>query len=400
MRTVKIGDRLVGEGHPCFVVAEAGINHGGSAGVAEQLIEAAAEAGADAVKFQRRSVSHLLTRAAQEALYDSPHAYAPTYGAHRRALELRNEAWPALKERAAGLGLVFFASAWDLRSVDFLAALGVPCHKIPSACLTDPWLLDYAAQKGVPLILSTGMSTLEEIDKAVRIVRRHHDQVVLLQCCSHYPSDPAELNLRVVETYRRRYRVLVGFSGHELGLAPTLAAVALGATVVERHLTLDRTLKGSDHRASLEPADFRRLVEGIREVEAALGDGVKRCLPSELAARAKLGKSLVMRAPLPRRSVVMPGTLGAKGPGAGLSPSRYAEVMATALRADTEPDAPLCGSALKRRPFLARLRLAPRLLVAHYRLLTRLNRRPVAAREALRLTWIAVRPRCLTKTHG
>ena len=395
MPTVRIGDRLVGDGQPCFVVAEAGINHCGSARVAERLIREAAAAGADAVKFQRRSVEDLLTRAALEAHYDSVHAYAATYGDHRRALELPDAAWADLKACAEGLGLLFFASSWEPKSVDFLAALGVPCHKIPSPCLTDPWLVDYAAQKGIPVILSTGMSTLDEVDEAVRIVRRHHDRLVLLQCCSRYPSDPSDLNLRVMGMYRRRYGLVVGFSGHEVGLAPTLAAVALGACVVERHLTLDRTMKGSDHRASLEPDDFLRLVGGIRDVEAALGDGVKRCLPAELEARTKLGKSLILRQPVARRAALVTGSVGAKGPGSGLSPSRYAEAMATVVRMDTDADVPLSPLALKRRPFLRRLQLAPDVALAHYRLLRRLNRRLIAAREALRLTWVGIRPRCL-----
>ena len=389
---VRIGDRLVGDGQPCFIVSELGINHGGHVEVAERLIRAAADAGADAVKFQRRSVGDLLTRAAREAAYESPHAYAPTYGEHRQALELPDHAWPDLQALAAQLGLLFFASACDKRSVDFLAALGVPCHKIPSPCLTDPWLLDYAAQKGLPVVLSTGMSTLNEVDEAARIVRRHHDRLILLQCCSAYPSRPQDLNLRVMEVYRKRYKVAVGYSGHETGLVPTLAAVALGACVVERHFTLDRTMKGSDHRASLEPDDFKRLVEGIREVEAALGDGVKRFLLAELAAWAKLGKSVVAARPIARRAELTPGTVTFKGPGTGIPASRYAEVMAARVRDDVEADTCLSPAVLKRSPWRHRLFQVPVLLRAHYALLRRLNRRPVAVREAVRLTWLAVRP--------
>ena len=398
-REVRIGSRWVGDGHPCLIVAEGGLNHDGQVGKAEALIEQAAHAGADAIKFQRRHVDRLLAPEALETPYRGPHAYGDTYGAHRRALELPDEAWPRLQGLAESVGLLFFASAWDGPSVDFLDALGVPCHKLPSACLTDLLLVDYAAQKWhKPLILSTGMSTMEEVEMAVGIAEcheivRHFGGLVLLQCCSAYPSVPDDLNLRVISTYRDQFGWPVGYSGHELGLVPSLAAVALGACLVERHFTLDRTAKGPDHRASLEPHDFKRLVEGIREIEVALGDGIKRCLPSEEPARRKLAKSVVLRVGVPRKHILMPGDLEAKGPGTGLPAGHLAQAVGFAVREPLAPGTVLRGALLKRRQFWRRAARVPVIFMAHYRLLRRLNRRPVAFRAAVGLTWQATRPR-------
>ena len=394
MAQARIGDRWVGDGHLCLIVAEAGLNHDGQPRKAETLIEEAAQAGADAVKFQRRHIDRLLAPEALEAPYRGPHAYGDTYGAHRRALELPDEAWPHLRGLAESLGLLFFASAWDGPSVDFLDALGVPCHKLPSACLTDALLVDYAAQKGHPVILSTGMSDWHEVKEAVSIVWRHSVPLILLQCCSCYPSVPSDLNLRIIDAYRRAWPwAMVGYSGHEISLAPSFAAVALGACLVERHFTLDRTAKGPDHRASLEPHDFKRLVEGIREIEVALGDGIKRCLPSEEPARRKLAKSVVLRVGVPRKHILMPGDLEAKGPGTGLPAGHLAQAVGCAVREPLAPGTVLRGALLKRRQFWRRAARVPVIFMAHYRLLRRLNRRPVAFRAAVGLTWQATRPR-------
>ena len=236
------------------------------------------------------------------------------------------------------------------------------------------------------------MSSLEEVEAAVQIVWRHHHQLVVLQCTSAYPAVPGDLNLRVIWSYRRWLGVVLGYSGHETGLAPSLAAVALGACLVERHFTLDRGAKGPDHRASLEPDDFKRLVEGIREVEAALGDGVKRCLPSEEAARRKLAKSVVLKVGVPRRHVLMPDDLELKGPGTGVPAGQLAGVVGLVAREDLPTGTVLRLVGLKRRPLWRRRGWWPRLVRQHYRILRRLNRRAVAFREALRLAWAAVRP--------
>jgi len=271
VKAIRIGERLVGEGQPCYIVAEAGVNHNGERALALGLVDVAADARVDAVKFQKRSIPDLLIREALDAPYVNPNSLGATYGAHRERLELADDVWWELADHARKRGIGFFASAWDPPSVDFLEALGVPAFKIASADLTNLPLVEHVARKRRPVLMSTGMSEMEEIADAVGVVLRHTDQLVLLHCTSAYPANNDELNLRAMDLLRREFGVLVGYSGHERGLAPTEAAVALGAVVVERHLTTDRTLPGPDHAASLEPHGLELLVRNIRNVESALG---------------------------------------------------------------------------------------------------------------------------------
>ncbi len=338
MRTLSIGDRLIGEGEPAFIIAEAGINHQGDEQIALRLIEVAAAAGADAVKFQKRTVSRILTRAGLEMPYVNPNSFGPTYGEHKRALEFDLDTFRRLQRRAHELGLIFLASAWDEESVDQLEAINVPAHKAASAEVTNTPLLEHMARTGKPLLLSTGMSTLEEVDRAVASVRRHHDQLVLLQCTSTYPSDFEAINLRVINLYRQRYGLLVGYSGHERGIALGPVAVALGACVVERHFTLDRTMKGSDHAASLEPAGLEKLVRDIRATEQALGDGVKRMIEGEWPVRRKLAKSVVSAVDLPAGTILARHHLTTKGPGIGLPASDIERLLGGRVTRDVPAD--------------------------------------------------------------
>ena len=282
-RTITIGRRTVGDGQPCFVIAEGGVNHNGDPRLADELVRIAADCQADAVKFQKRTIHELLTRAALDKPYVNPNSMGATYGEHRLRLELAESDWRRLRDLAAGLGLEFMGSAWDRGSADLLDALDTPAIKTPSAVLTDLDLLEYIARKGRPMIVSTGMSTLEEVDQAVERIVRHTSELILLQCTSAYPSEFADINLRVMDTYRQRYGVLVGFSGHERGICVTEAAATLGACVVERHFTKDRTLPGPDHAASLEPQGLQKLVRDIREIEAAMGSAEKHIAESEVA---------------------------------------------------------------------------------------------------------------------
>jgi len=284
LRTVAIGGRLVGEGQPVFVVAEAGINHNGDVELAKRLIDAAAAAGADAVKGQKRTVD--VVYSAQELARPRDNPFGPTNGHLKRGLELSAQAHRELDDHARRAGLRWTASAWDERSLDDVLALAPEFLKIASASLTDDALLRAHRGHGIPIVLSTGMSTLAEIDHAVEILGT--SDLVLLHCTSTYPSRPEELNLRAIPMLAARYQVPVGYSGHEAGIAASTAAVALGACVVERHLTLDRGTWGSDHAASIEPAELAALVAAIRTVEAALGDGVKRVYESEIPVREKL----------------------------------------------------------------------------------------------------------------
>ncbi|MBI4236642.1 MAG: N-acetylneuraminate synthase family protein [Chloroflexi bacterium] len=283
---VEIGQRLVGDGHPCFVVAEIGINHNGDLGLAKRLIEAAVNAGADAVKFQKRTVDAVVPPEQREVLRETPWGVM-TYLEYRRRIEFGREQYAEIDRHCRERGIPWFASCWDEGSVDFIEQFDPPCYKISSACLTDDNLLRHHRRMGRPIILSTGMSSMEQVRHAVEVLDT--EDLVILHCTSTYPSKPEELNLRMIQTLRQEFPDCpIGYSGHEVGLQTSVAAAALGACVVERHITLDRAMWGSDQAASVEPQGFQRLVRDIRVVEAALGDGVKRVYESELPVRAKL----------------------------------------------------------------------------------------------------------------
>lgn len=346
-RTIRVGKRLVGEGQPCFVLAEGGVNHNGDPALAEDLVRIAAECHADAVKFQKRSVYELLTRAALERPYVNANSLGATYGEHRLKLELPQEVWCRLRDVAAEHGLEFLGSAWDYGSVDFLLQLDVPALKIPSAVVTDLGLLEYAARSGKPVILSTGMSSLEEVDQAVGRILAHSDQLILLQCTSAYPSEFADLNLRVMDTYRERYGVLVGYSGHERGIAVSEAAATLGACLVERHFTRDRTLPGPDHAASLEPIGLAKMVRDIRHIEIALGSADKRIAASEVPVRMRLAKSVVAARDIPAGAVVRPEMLTVKGPGDGIPANHLAHLVGRVAAVDVAADTLLPKDALE-----------------------------------------------------
>jgi N-acetylneuraminate synthase len=281
---VDIAGRPVGSDEPSFVVAEIGINHNGDLALARKLISAAVTAGCDAVKFQKRTVDVVYT--AEELARPRESPFGTTNGDLKRGLELDEEAYAAIDEYCRMLGIQWFASCWDEASVDFMEPFDPPCYKIASASLTDDDLLRHHRRYGRPIILSTGMSELDEIDHAVEVLGT--DNLILLHATSTYPSQPAELNLRAMTMLSDRYGVPVGYSGHEVGLATTVAARALGACMIERHITLDRSMWGSDQAASVEPFGVQRLVKDVRAVESALGDGVKVLYESEVPVQEKL----------------------------------------------------------------------------------------------------------------
>jgi N-acetylneuraminate synthase len=281
---VLLGERLVGDGHPCFVLAEIGINHNGDTQVAQKLIDVASFAGCEAVKFQKRTVDVVYTPEELAKPRESP--FGETNGDLKRGLELGQAEYEQIDEYCRKKPIAWTASGWDEASVDFIDQFNPPFYKIASASLTDDALLRHTRAKGKPIVLSTGMSTLDQIDHAVEVLGK--ENLVILHCCSTYPAQYAELNLRVIPAFRERYGVPIGYSGHETGIASSVAAAALGACLVERHITLDRSLWGSDHAASLEPNGIMRVVRDIRLVEAALGDGVKSVVPSEIPIMKKL----------------------------------------------------------------------------------------------------------------
>jgi sialic acid synthase SpsE len=347
MKTIDIGGRLVGDGQPCYFVAEAGVNHNGSLDLARKLVDIASECGADAVKFQKRSVRDILVTEALERPYNTPTSLGATYGEHREKLELPEEAWQQLWQHARQRRITMIASGWDTRSVDLLDELGVVAFKTASADLTNLPLLDYTARKGKPMFVSTGMATMEEVTEALAVVRKHiGDQVVLLQCTSLYPCDNDRLNLRVMHTYRQQFDVLVGYSGHERGLAPSEAAAALGANVIERHFTIDRTMVGPDHAASLESEGLRRLIRNIRNIEKALGDGQKRMLPEERSVRDRLAKSLVSACEIPAGAIITAEMLTTKGPGNGLRPRHLTDLIGLVAESTVPADTLIPMAAL------------------------------------------------------
>jgi N-acetylneuraminate synthase len=284
MQAVKIRERYIGPGYPCYVVAEIGINHNGSVGIAKALIDAAVAAGCDAVKFQKRTVD--VVYSAEELARPRESPFGETNGDLKRGLEFNADQYAEIDRHCKSKSIDWFASCWDAGSVDFIEQFGPPCYKIASASLTDDNLLRHHRKAGRPLIASTGMSTLEQIDHAVEVMGRQ--DLILLQATSTYPSEVEELNLRVIPRMMERYGVPVGYSGHEVGLYTTLAAMVLGACIVERHITLSRAMWGSDQAASVEPQGFARLVKDIRAVESSMGDGVKKRYDSEVPIMKKL----------------------------------------------------------------------------------------------------------------
>jgi len=284
MSKIRIGNRLVGNDQPCFIIAEIGINHNGDVDLAKRLISVALAAGCDAVKFQKRTVDVVYT--AEELAKPRENPFGPTNGDLKYGLEFEEEEYEEIDAFCKSLKMTWFASPWDEKSVDFLQQFRVPVYKIASASLTDDNLLRHIRGTGKPIILSTGMSTYAEIDHAVEVLGK--DDLVLMHATSTYPATYSELNLRAIPTMAVRYGVPVGYSGHETGIPTSVCAATLGACSVERHITMDRAMWGSDHAASLEPNGISRLVRDIRLWEQAKGDGVKRVYEREFPIIKKL----------------------------------------------------------------------------------------------------------------
>lgn len=337
MRSVQITPaRSIGPQHDVFFIAEAGVNHNGKLNQALRLIDAAVAAGADAVKFQTFRVDKLLTRTAPKASYQARTTdKGETQHEMLSRLQLSEEDHAKLFAHCRDSGILFLSTPFEEESADYLTNLGVSALKIPSGEVTNIPFLEHIAGKGLPIILSTGMSTLAEVDTAVTAIREAgNEALVLLHCLSSYPANPAEANLRAMETMRRAFGVPVGYSDHTLGKAVAIAAVALGATVIEKHFTLDRALPGPDHSASLEPDELRQLVADIRSVQAALGDGHKRQQPSERNTAAVARKSIVAARSIAAGERIVCDALTVKRPGTGWPAALLAQVIGrTAARA-------------------------------------------------------------------
>jgi len=284
-REINIGNRPVGDGHPTYIVAEIGINHNGDLEIAKDLIHAAKTAGVDAVKFQKRTPELCTPPEQRNQMRETPWGYI-TYFEYRQKVEFGEKEYQQIDALCKELDIQWFASVWDEEAVNFMEKLNTLCYKMPSASLTDHNLLRKVRATGRPIILSTGMSTTEEIHKAVDAIGT--ENLLICHSTSAYPCDPTELNLRMIETLKQKFSCPIGYSGHEVGLITSVVAVALGACLVERHFTLDRAMWGSDQSASVEPTGFQRLVKYVRATEDSLGDGIKKVYDSEKPSMKRL----------------------------------------------------------------------------------------------------------------
>lgn len=330
---VSVGDRTIGTGSPCFVIAEAGVNHNGDLALAHRLIDVAADAGADAVKFQTFRTDRLVTASAPKAKYQQETTGAGEGQAEMlRRLELSPDSHAELQAHCADKGILFLSTPFDEESLDLLVELSVPAIKIGSGDLTNHLLLRRAARTGLPLLISTGMATLGEVDLAIRAVQAAGaGEVVLFHCVSSYPAAADDTNLRSMHTLAAAFGVPVGLSDHTVGIEVSLAAVALGAAVLEKHFTLDRALQGPDHRASLTPSELGALVRGVRLVEAALGSPVKEPMSSETDTRLIARRSLAMARDAHAGETITEAMLTALRPAGGICPSRLSLVLGRTL---------------------------------------------------------------------
>lgn len=348
-RTIlRLAGRTVGPGHPCFIIAEAGVNHNGDPLKALRLVDVAQECGADAVKFQTFCSETLLSKGAPKSAYQhKTTSLKESQLAMLKRLELSPEAHQRLVARAKQKGILFLSSPFDEASAVFLRRLGVAAFKIASGQITNLPFLARVAAIGRPVILSTGMSTLAEVERAVRVFEQAgNNRLLLLHCVTSYPAPPAEINLRAMETLRMAFGLPVGYSDHCMGTEAALAAVALGACVIEKHFTLSRRMKGPDHASSSEPRALAELVRAVRNVEAALGDGAKRPMPSELENRVTGRGSLVTAEPLPRGCMITKKMLCVKRPATGIEPHLMECVLGRRTKTDVPQDTVLQWSHL------------------------------------------------------
>jgi sialic acid synthase len=341
-RELTIDGTRIADDTDCWVIAEIGHNHQGSVDTCKQLFEAARTAGASAVKLQKRDNRSLYTRELFDRPYDHENSFGPTYGLHREALEFGWDEYTELQQYAKELGLTFLATAFDIPSVDFLAELGIPTIKIASGDLRSVHLLAYAAELQKPMLVSTGGATFDDVQRAYDTIMPINPRLCLLQCTASYPAGFDQLDLRVIETFRDRFAdVVVGYSGHDNGIAMATVAYVLGARVVEKHFTLNRAMKGTDHPFSLEPVGMRKLVRDLRRTREALGSSDKRVHDTEQTAIVKMSKKLVARHDLTAGHVLSAVDVAYKSPGDGLPPHRTADVVGRTLLSSVRADEPI-----------------------------------------------------------
>jgi len=339
MRKLTIDGKVIKDDSSCYVIAEIGHNHQGKLELAKEMFKAAKECGADAVKLQKRDNRGLFTAAGYNKPYDNPNSFGATYGEHREALEFGEAEYKELQAYAAELGVTMFATAFDVSSADFLEKLDMPAYKMASGDLKNIPLLTHVAKFQKPMIISTGGGTMEDVNRAYDAIMPINQQLCILQCTAGYPAEFNEMNLAVITTFRERFPgVTVGLSSHDNGIAMALAAYMLGARVIEKHFTLNHTMKGTDQAFSLEPIGFRKMVRDIERVKVAIGNGVKQVYESEKAPIIKMGKKLVAARDLPAGYAIQREDIAVKSPGDGLQPYEIDKIIGRLTRQALKED--------------------------------------------------------------
>lgn len=335
MKVVQLGKGIISSQGPCYVIGEIGHNHQGNLDTALRMIQIAASCGVQAIKFQKRNNKTLYTKAFYNRPYDNENSYGATYGEHREYLEFGHEEYLTLKQRAEDLGLEFIVTAFDIPSVNFLENIGISSYKVASGDITNLPLLTYIAKLGKPMFVSTGASSLDEVRLAYNTICRYNDKLCLMHCTAGYPTEYHNLNLRVIETLRKEFpNVIIGYSGHDNGILASVIAYMLGATVVEKHFTLNRSWKGTDHRFSLEPEGLRKQVRDLRRVDIALGNGVREIYHFERDARYKMGKGIYTAKTLKAGHMLSLEDVCFKSPGTELPPYKVNEIIGKKLKND------------------------------------------------------------------
>lgn len=334
-----IKNKTISAESDCFVIAEIGHNHQGSVEIAKQLFKAAKECGVDAVKLQKRNNKKLYTKEFYNTPYNSENAYGSTYGLHREALEFGEKEFRELKKYADHLGLIFFATPFDFDSVDFLESLDTPLYKVASGDLRNMPLIEYIAKRGKPMLISTGGATLDDVKRAYKAVKEINPNFAILQCTASYPAEFSELNLHVISEYQRNFpNNIIGFSAHDNGIAMSVAAYVLGARVIEKHFTLNRIMKGTDHIFSLEPVGMKKLVRDLRRVRVGLGDGRKKMYESEKEPIHKMGKKIVAAKDIRKGHIITKKDLVFKSPGGGLHPYQIDKLIGKKVKIPLKED--------------------------------------------------------------
>ncbi len=337
---IKIGEKVIGSQDPCFIISEAGVNHNGDIALAKKLIDAAVEAGADAVKFQTFKAEKIVTPTAEKAEYQkTATGTAESQYEMIKKLELSDDDFWELSEYANKSGIIFLSTPFDEESVDLLDHIRVPAFKIPSGEITNFPLLKKIARKSKPIILSTGMGTLGEVEETLNYLKKHGaEEIVLLHCTTSYPAPVKSVNLRAMETLRCAFQVPVGYSDHTEGITIPIAAAAMGACVIEKHFTLDRTLPGPDHKASLEPQELAAMVKAVRDVELARGTGIKGPTEEEEAIKTVARRSIIAKRDIRAGDVLTENDLGVKRPGTGIEPRYFDSVVRAKARVPIQKD--------------------------------------------------------------